>query len=595
MKKRNAVYCVTAGHPKKIVRSVILTVLANFGNLIPVSFLTLAVLSLYSYFGGASEVLDLHQLWMVWGAMGIAAVVLYFLELAANHATYYGGYAAGAQGRVDLAEHIRKLPLGYLMSKDPGELGNTMMNDFSLIEDALTHTLPQLIGGAITAVLGVLGMYCIDWRLGLALFAGFPVTVLILVLVQTLDKKRGAAHVAAKIEQTNRLQEYLTGMKVIKAYNLGGSNFTKLTQAFRNFMTESIKLEAVSGPFYLVAISFLQAGVSFVTMTGVWLLSGGKVDISVFVIFLFMGNRFFEPLAGAITQLPVFVYKKAAGERIVDLMDELVMAGDGGAPAQHEIVFDHVSFGYGEKEILHDVSAEFRPGTMTAIVGPSGSGKSTMLKLIARFYDPQSGAVRFGGVDETAIDPEKLMSKISVVFQDVYLFQDTIEANIRYGKENATHEEIVAATKLAHCHEFIRKLPDGYQTMVGEGGSTLSGGEKQRISIARAILKDAPVLLLDEATSSLDPENELDVQHALEALVKGRTVVMIAHKLKTVAGADQILVLDQGKIVERGTHTELLQKDSLYAHLWNVQQETSGWQIHRKADSAGLEVAYQQG
>lgn len=595
MKKRNAVYCVTAGHPKKIVRSVILTVLANFGNLIPVGFLTLAVLSLYSYFGGASEVLDLHQLWMVWGAMGIAAVVLYFLELAANHATYYGGYAAGAQGRVDLAEHIRKLPLGYLMSKDPGELGNTMMNDFSLIEDALTHTLPQLIGGAITAVLGVLGMYCIDWRLGLALFAGFPVTVLILVLVQTLDKKRGAAHVAAKIEQTNRLQEYLTGMKVIKAYNLGGSNFTKLTQAFRNFMTESIKLEAVSGPFYLVAISFLQAGVSFVTMTGVWLLSGGKVDISVFVIFLFMGNRFFEPLAGAITQLPVFVYKKAAGERIVDLMDEPVMAGDGGAPVQHEIVFDHVSFGYGEKEILHDVSAEFRPGTMTAIVGPSGSGKSTMLKLIARFYDPQSGAVRFGGVDETAIDPEKLMSKISVVFQDVYLFQDTIEANIRYGKENATHEEIVAATKLAHCHEFIRKLPDGYQTMVGEGGSTLSGGEKQRISIARAILKDAPVLLLDEATSSLDPENELDVQHALEALVKGRTVVMIAHKLKTVAGADQILVLDQGKIVERGTHTELLQKDSLYAHLWNVQQETSGWQIHRKADSAGLEVAYQQG
>ena len=595
MKKRNAVYCVTAGHPKKIVRSVILTVLANFGNLIPVGFLTLAVLSLYSYFGGASEVLDLHQLWMVWGAMGIAAVVLYFLELAANHATYYGGYAAGAQGRVDLAEHIRKLPLGYLMSKDPGELGNTMMNDFSLIEDALTHTLPQLIGGAITAVLGVLGMCCIDWRLGLALFAGLPVTVLILLLVQTLDKKRGAAHVAAKIEQTNRLQEYLTGMKVIKAYNLGGSNFTKLTQAFRNFMTESIKLEAVSGPFYLVAISFLQAGISFVTMAGVWLLSGDKVDISVFVMFLFMGNRIFEPLAGAITQLPVFVYKKSAGERIVDLRDEPVMAGDGGAPAQHEIVFDHVSFGYGEKEILHDVSAEFRPGTMTAIVGPSGSGKSTMLKLIARFYDPQSGAVRFGGVDETAIDPEKLMSKISVVFQDVYLFQDTIEANIRYGKENATHEEIVAAAKLAHCHEFIRKLPDGYQTIVGEGGSTLSGGEKQRISIARAILKDAPVLLLDEATSSLDPENELDVQHALEALVKGRTVVMIAHKLKTVAGADQILVLDQGKIVERGTHTELLQKDSLYAHLWNVQQETSGWQIHRKADSARLEVAYQQG
>lgn len=248
----------------------------------------------------------------------------------------------------------------------------------------------------------------------------------------------------------------------------------------------------------------------------------------------------------------------------------------------HDIIFDHVSFGYGEKEILHNVSADFRPGTMTAIVGPSGSGKSTMLRLIARFYDPQSGTVRFGGTDEKAIDPEKLMSKISVVFQDVYLFQDTIESNIRYGKENATHEEIIVAAKLAHCHEFIMKLPEGYQTMVGEGGSTLSGGEKQRISIARAILKDAPVLLLDEATSSLDPENELDVQRALEELVKGRTVVMIAHKLKTVAGADQILMLDQGEIVERGTHAELLQNGKKYAHLWNVQQETSGWQIQRK-------------
>lgn len=417
---------------------------------------------------------------------------------------------------------------------------------------------------------------------GACAFAGVPVTVLILLLVQTLDKKRGAAHVAAKLEQTDRLQEYLTGMKVIKAYNLGGSNFSKLTQAFHNFMTESIKLEAVSGPFYLVAISFLQAGVSFVTMAGVWLLSGGKVDIAVFVMFLFMGNRIFEPLASAITQLPVFVYKKAAGERIVDLMEEPIMTGDGDAPNQHDIIFDHVSFGYGEKEILHNVSADFRPGTMTAIVGPSGSGKSTLLRLIARFYDPQSGTVRFGGTDEKAIDPEKLMSKISVVFQDVYLFQDTIESNIRYGKENATHEEIIVAAKLAHCHEFIMKLPEGYQTMVGEGGSTLSGGEKQRISIARAILKDAPVLLLDEATSSLDPENELDVQRALEELVKGRTVVMIAHELKTVAGADQILVLDQGEIVERGTHAELLQNGKKYAHLWNVQQETSGWQIQRK-------------
>ena len=230
------------------------------------------------------------------------------------------------------------------------------------------------------------------------------------------------------------------------------------------------------------------------------------------------------------------------------------MAGSGDAPSEHEIRFDHVSFGYGEKEVLHDVSARLEPGTMTAVVGPSGSGKSTMLRLIARFYDPTSGKVLFGGADEKDMEPEKLMKNISMVFQDVYLFQDTVANNIRYGKEDATQEEIENAARLANCYDFIMQMPDGFDTMIGEGGSTLSGGEKQRISIARAILKNAPVVLLDEATSSLDPENEAEIQQAISRLVQGRTVVVIAHRLKTVVGADTILVLDQGRIVEEGTH-----------------------------------------
>lgn len=398
--------------------------------------------------------------------------------------------------------------------------------------------------------------------------------------MQTVDKKRGAAHTQARIEQTNRLQEYLTGMKIIKAYNLRGRNFKKLEQAFQNFTKESIKLESVSGPFYLVAVSFLQAGLSFITMAGVYLLMGGTLDITVFVMFLFIGTRIFDPLAGAITQLPVFIYKKTAGQRIIDLMDEPVMSGSSDTPVKHDIQFAHVDFGYGEDMVLHDVSALFPTGTMTAIVGPSGSGKSTMLRLIARFYDPQNGKVFFGGIDETVIDPEKLMKKISVVFQDVYLFQDTIGNNIRYGREDATQEEIEAAAQLAHCHEFIMARPDGYDTMVGEGGNTLSGGEKQRISIARAILKDAPVLLLDEATSSLDPENEVEVQQAIEELVKDRTVVMIAHKLKTISRADQIIVLEQGEVKEVGTHIKLIEKNGIYRRLWDIQQTTLGWQIN---------------
>lgn len=580
MKKTNSLYCVTAGNPKKVVKPVVWTVLANLLNLFPFGLLTLAVTSIYLFFGGKMETLNIRNIWILWSGMTVIAVILYFFERKAAHATYHDGYDASATGRVKLAEHIRKLPLGFLMSKDPGELGNTMMNDFNLIEEAVTHTLPQLIGGLITAVLGFAGMSCIDLRLGFAMFAGFPVTLLILWGVQTVDKKRGAAHTQARIEQTNRLQEYLTGMKIIKSYNLRGRNFKKLEQAFQNFTKESIKLESVSGPFYLVAVSFLQAGLSFITMAGVYLLMGGTLDITVFVMFLFIGTRIFDPLAGAITQLPVFIYKKTAGQRIIDLMDEPIMSGSGDAPVKHDIQFAHVDFGYGEDMVLHDVSASFPTGTMTAIVGPSGSGKSTMLRLIARFYDPQNGKVFFGGIDETVIDPEKLMKKISVVFQDVYLFQDTIGNNIRYGREDATQEEIEAAAQLAHCHEFIMARPDGYDTMVGEGGNTLSGGEKQRISIARAILKDAPVLLLDEATSSLDPENEVEVQQAIEELVKDRTVVMIAHKLKTISRADQIIVLEQGEVKEVGTHIKLIEKNGIYRRLWDIQQTTLGWQIN---------------
>ena len=299
MKKTNPIYQVTAGNPKKLKKPVIWTVVTNV-NLFSFIFLALFVITIYSFFAGDTGSLDIKTLWMSWGGILATSVVVYILERKATHATFHDGYATSADGRIRLAEHIRKLPLGFLMSKDSGELGNTMMNDFSQIEEGVTHILPQLISGIIVAFLALLGMAFADWRMALAMFAGLPVTFLILWGVRVIDRKRGAAHTKARIEQTNRLQEYLTGMKVIKAYNLRGANFKKLERAFRNFMKESIKLEGVSGPFYLVAVSFLQCGLSLITMVGVYLLMGGTLDIVVFVLFLLVGTRIFDPLVGAI-------------------------------------------------------------------------------------------------------------------------------------------------------------------------------------------------------------------------------------------------------------------------------------------------------
>lgn len=296
-------------------------------------------------------------------------------------------------------------------------------------------------------------------------------------------------------------------------------------------------------------------------------------------MFLVVGSRVFDPLTSALTNFTEFRHFSISGGRILSLMNEPEMKGTKEVPEDGNIIFENVSFGYQEKEVLHDISVILSRNSLTALVGPSGSGKSTVMKLCARFYDPTKGRILFGGVPVREIEPEKLMSRISMVFQDIYLFQDSIRNNIRFGKSDATDEEIVAAAKKACCHDFIMHLPHGYDTMVGEGGCTLSGGEKQRLSIARAMLKDAQIVLLDEATASLDPENEIEIQKAIDRLIKGRMVIVIAHRLKTIMGADHIIVLSDGRVEEQGTHSELIRQNGLYWKLWNIQESTSGWTL----------------
>ncbi|WP_207635585.1 ABC transporter ATP-binding protein [Syntrophobotulus glycolicus] len=574
-----ALHNISVGETKKLIKPVIWMSIVNFVNMIPFILIAVIVHLIFDYYSGAP--VELSMLWKLWGGMVLCFALMYVCQNKAMVITFLDGYSAAADGRIRLAEHIRKLPMGYLTSKDSGELGNMMMVDFDQTERAMTHILPQLISSIVVSVISIFLLFFLDWRLSLATFAGLPIAVLVLWGVSGLERKINVRLSYARIKQSNRLQEYLTGMKEIKAYNLQGANFSAFREACEDYRDACIRAEGVIGPINLVSSVFLKAGLSLITITGVFLLLGGSLEISVLALFLIVGTRIFDPLTTVIMRLSELKSCHVSGKRVTALFEQPVMGGTDNLPESHDIRFEHVIFGYGNDKILDDVSIVMKEGEMTAIVGPSGSGKTTVLRLAARFYDPQSGKVLFGGKNEAEIDPEKLMSKISMVFQDVYLFKDTILNNIRYGRENATREEIEAAAKAARCYDFVVKLPQGFETMVGEGGSTLSGGEKQRLSIARAILKDAPVILLDEATSSLDPENEIEIQKAINHLVQGRTVIMIAHRLKTIAGADKIVVLDRGQVVEEGKHSDLLHKGGLYANLWQLQTQMSGWKIGR--------------
>lgn len=570
---------ITADNPISLVKPVLYTTVANLVGIIPFVLLVEAARLIFNPFVYPDMPLDTARLWWVCGALAVSLVLLFVCEIPAYRAQYRDAYSAAADGRSQLAEHLRKLSLGYLNRRDPGDLANMMVGDFTMLEHGISHLVPQMIGAAVMPVLAVIGLSFLDWRLALSLFAALPVAILLVLLMSGIQRKLGSQHMRAKLDAGNRLQEYLNGIRVIKAYNLTGERFVRLERAFRELMRQSIRLEGMLGPIVLSALACIRAGLTLMVMVGVHLLLGGSLEVITFVAFLIVGTRIFDPLTAALAGYAEFRYLEQAGERIVQLLREPVMEGERQPPPDYDIELKQVTFGYLHQPVLRDVSVMMPAGSFTALVGPSGSGKSTILQLIARFYDPEKGRVMMGGEDIRAMDPEALLGKVSMVFQDVYLFQDTIEANIGFGRKGATREEIEEAARLACCHDFILKLPSGYGTMVGESGSTLSGGEKQRISIARAILKNAPIILLDEATASLDPENEAEIQKAIDRLIQGRTVIVVAHRLKTVQHADQIVVLDHGQIVEHGCHDDLLSSNGLYARLWRRQHAAGDWRM----------------
>lgn len=575
----NAIKNITIGHTERLYKPVGYTMLANLVNIVPFCLSIEAIRIIFSAFDGSGQPLDTTRLWWIFGIMAVYMLVMALAERASYRANFRGAYEMSASGRLSLAEHLRKLSLGFLSRRDPGDLSSMLVTDFMMAETGISHHLPQLMGAIVMPVLAFASLIWIDWRMAVSMFAALPLAMLVLWASTGVQRKLSGRQIQAKINAGNRLEEYLQGIRVMKAYNLIGDRFVRLRDAFAELRRACIRQEALLGPFVLLSITLVRAGLTMMVLCGTYLLLGGQLSILVFVLFLVVGSRVFDPLTSALTNFTEFRYFSIAGGRILSLMNEPEMKGEQQSPAAGDIRFEHVSFAYQDKEVLHDINITLPKNSLTALVGPSGSGKSTVMKLCARFYDPQKGCIFFNGVPMNEINPESLMSHISMVFQDVYLFQDTIRNNIRFGKTDATEEEIIATAKKACCHDFIMRLPQGYDTMVGEGGCTLSGGEKQRISIARAMLKDAQIILLDEATASLDPENEVEVQKAIDALIKGHTVIAIAHRLKTIKGADQIIVLDNGQIKEKGTHETLMQAEGLYAQLWNIQEQISGWKL----------------
>lgn len=575
----NAIQNITIGQPDRLKKPVGYTILSNLVNIIPFCLSIEAIDVIFRAFDGNGTPLDTNRLWTISGILVIYVAVMVAAERASYRANFREAYAMSAGGRIALAEHLRKLSLGFLSRRDPGDLSSMIITDFTMAETGISHHLPQLMGALVMPVLAFLSLLWIDWRMSVAMFIALPVAILILWLSTKLQQRLSSKQIEAKINAGNRMEEYLQGIRVMKAYNLLGGRFIRLRKAFSDLRKACIRQEALLGPFIMLSITIVRAGLTLMILCGTYLLIGGELSLTTFVLFLVVGSRVFDPLTSALTNFAEFRYFSIAGGRILNLMKEPEMKGDRPAPNGGDIEFHNVSFAYQDKKILHHINLTLKQGSLTALVGPSGSGKSTLMKLCARFYDPGEGTVSMGGQDLSTLEPESLMKNISMVFQDVYLFQDTIRNNIRFGKNDATDEEIIEAAKKAQCHEFITKLSKGYDTMVGEGGCTLSGGEKQRLSIARAILKDTPVVLLDEATASLDPENEVEVQRAINTLIAGRTVIVIAHRLKTIRNADTIVVLDEGRIVEKGRHEDLLNKHGLYAHLWDIQTQIAGWKL----------------
>ena len=568
-------YALSRQGAKDLIVATVSCVVHNLTLMLPVSLLYVLVSDLYA--GGVPQ----SHLWIYVVGMIAGVSLILFSYRWVYGATYDATYQESSVRRISLAEKLRKLPLSYFGKKDLSDLTTTIMSDCTTLEQSFSHWVPEFFGSMISTLLVAICLFVLDWRMALAALWVLPVALAIVAFSGKVQNYFTRKQTEARLAVADGIQEALETMRDLKSNNAEGDYLDALDQKIDKMEGRMIQSELGAAMFVVPASMILKLGMGTVALVGGILLARGTLTVLSFFLFLLVASRLYDPLGSALQNLAAIISTRIPIERMNSIENYPIQPGTGELkPQGYDIAFENVSFSYHTGEqVLDHVSFTAKQGEVTALIGPSGGGKSTAAKLAARFWDADSGKITIGGQDVKTVDPEKLLSAYSIVFQDVTLFNNTVMENIRIGRQGATDEEVLAAAKEAQCDAFVEKLPKGYQTMIGENGSMLSGGERQRISIARALLKNSPVILLDEATASLDAENETQIQKAISRLVKGKTVLIIAHRMRTVEGADKLVLLKEGRVAEQGTPQELFAKGGFYTKMCELQQQSGNWKM----------------
>lgn len=568
---------VAGPHARALILPIALSLVDSFLHMGMFGIMIVTIIDL------ASSSFTRHKL-VAYSVLLLGLFIVRAVLYAVNYTqTQYRGADITARLRLSLGDHIRSLNLGYFDKNSIGRLTSTLTTDITDFEQVITHSMSAFFKVVFFSILAIIFAFTVDWQYALAILLIVLLALPLMSVGGRVAKKRGGKQREAVNSVISRIVEYISGIKTFKLYNLTGERFERLDVSFKELKKESIRLELAVMPFSNLFSILTSLIIPVSLVLGTLMFQGQSLTTQNFIAAIMVAISISNMMTTLGSIYPEMSYLNKAAENIMGVSTEkpLVYKEKTAAFTDHFIRFDNVGFHYvKDVEVLKGISFEARPGTTTALIGPSGSGKTTIVSLLSRFWDVTGGSITIDGQDIRTIAPDGLTSRISVVFQDVYLFNDTVANNIRVGKPNAAMDEIVAAARSASCHDFIMSLPGGYDTMVGEGGSTLSGGEKQRISIARALIKDAPIVLLDETTSSLDADNEREINQALDVLMRGKTVIVIAHRLNTIIRADNILVLEKGSVREQGTHEELLRQNGWYAHMIDEQLKARKWVVN---------------